>query len=88
MKNVWASLMIVFSSIVLTNGLTENSEECVLHVGALFELSNHWYAPWINYFVTIVEHAFAEIENRTDILPECSLKLTPKDTQVKYDYIK
>ena len=58
------------------------SEKHTLHVGALFELSNHWYAEYINFFVTILEHVFEEVENRTDILADYSLKLITKDTQV------
>ena len=82
MEKIRASLIIVLCNSLVTKALTENSDNCVLHVGALFELSNHWYERWINYFVTIVEHAFAEVDNRTDILPDCSLKLIPKDTEV------
>ena len=36
----------------------------VLHVGGLLELSNHWYENYVNFFVTILEHAFGEIDNR------------------------
>ena len=82
MEKMRTSLIIVLCNILVTKVLTENSDNCVLHVGALFELSNHWYERWINYFVTIVEYAFAEVDNRTDILPDCSLKLIPKDTEV------
>ena len=73
-------MLIVLCIIVIHRAYTD---KCELHVGALFELSNHWYAAWINYFVTILEHAFAEVDNRTDILPDCSLKLIPKDTEVR-----
>lgn len=53
-----------------------------LNVGALFELTNHWFDPFANFYVSVVEHAFEEIENRTDILTDYSLKLIVKDTQV------
>ena len=53
-----------------------------LYVGGLFELSGHWFADYVNFFVQIFEHAFEEIENRTDLLADYSLKLITKDTQV------
>lgn len=58
------------------------TEKRTLHVGALFELSNHWFASYVNFFVNIIEHAFEEIGNRTDILADYSLQLIAKDTQV------
>ena len=58
------------------------AEKQVLYVGALMELSNHWYENYINFFPTIIEHVFEEIENRTDILADYSLQLITKDTQV------
>ena len=59
-----------------------SSDPKTLYVGALFELSNHWYEKYVNFFVTIVEHVFEEVDNRTDILPGYSLKLITKDTEV------
>ena len=59
-----------------------DADRRTLHVGALFELSNHWYEKYINFFVTILEHVFQEVDNRTDILADYSLKLITKDTQV------
>ena len=53
-----------------------------LCVGALLELSNHWYQKYVNFFIDIIEHVFEEVENRTDILPDYSLQLITKDTQV------
>ena len=53
-----------------------------LYVGALFELSDHWYASYVNFFINIVEYAFQQIENNTDILADYSLKLITKDTKV------
>lgn len=59
-----------------------SAEKKILHVGALLELSNHWYEEYVNFFDNIIEHAFEKIENRTDILADYSLKLITKDTQV------
>ena len=53
-----------------------------LCVGALLELSNHWYQKYVNFFINIIEHVFEEADNRTDILQDYSLKLITKDTQV------
>ena len=53
-----------------------------LYVGGLLELSTNWYHKYVNFFVHIFEYAFEEIENRTDILADYSLKLISKDTQV------
>ena len=53
-----------------------------LYVGALLELSDHWFSNYVNFFVNIWEYAFEEIENRTDILADYSLQLITKDTQV------
>ena len=53
-----------------------------LYVGALLELTNHWYAEYTSFFITILEHAFEEIEQRTDLLADYSLQLITKDTQV------
>lgn len=61
------------------------SDKGTLYVGALFELSNHWYANYINFFVTILEDVFKEVDNRTDILADYSLQLITKDTQVMSD---
>ena len=72
-------LVFVICLIIIQTALADKSE---LYVGALLELSNHWYENWVNYFINIIEHAFKEIENRTDILVDYSLKLIPKDTQV------
>ena len=58
------------------------ADKRTLQVGGLFELSNHWYAKYINFFVTILEHVFEEVDNRTDILADYSLKLITRDTQV------
>ena len=58
------------------------AEKQVLYVGALMELSNHWYENYIKFFPTIIKHVFEEIENRTDILADYSLQLITKDTQV------
>lgn len=58
------------------------SNKTTLYVGALLELSNHWYQSYVNFFVTIIEHVFEEVENRTDILADYSLRLITKDTQV------
>lgn len=58
------------------------AEKSMLHVGALFELSNHWFARYITFFIEVIEHVFEEIENRTDILADYSLKLISKDTEV------
>ena len=57
-------------------------ERQVLHVGVLLEMTNHWYGEYVNFFVNIIEHVFEEVENRTDILADYSLKLITKDTQV------
>ena len=54
----------------------------VLHVGALFEMSDNFYDKYVNFFDDVIEYAFEEIRNRTDILPDYSLKLIIKDTQV------
>ena len=57
-------------------------EKTTLFIGALFELSNHWYQSYVNFFIDIIEYVFEEVENRTDILADYSLKLVTKDTQV------
>ena len=57
-------------------------EKTTLYIGALLELSNHWYESYVNFFINIIEYVFEEVENRTDILSEYSLKLVTKDTQV------
>ena len=59
------------------------AEKNTLYVGALFELSNNWYQKYVNFFVDIIEYVFQELENRTDILADYSLKLITKDTQVR-----
>ena len=53
-----------------------------LHVGALLELSHNWFGRYFNFYIEILEHVLTEIENRTDILPDYSLKLISKDTKV------
>lgn len=58
------------------------AEKKTLYVGALLELSNHWYQKYVNFFGLILEHVFEEVDNRTDILPDYSLKLIKKDTEV------
>lgn len=62
--------------------LTKAAGKKPLYVGALFELSEHWYRKYTPFFITIMEHAFAEIDNRTDLLTDYSLQLIPKDTEV------
>ena len=59
------------------------ADKRTLHVGALFELSNHWYTDYANFFINIIEHVFEEVENRTDILRDYSLKLITRDTEVR-----
>ena len=54
-----------------------------LYVGALVELTNNWYEDYVNFFVTMWEHVFEEIDNRTDILADYTLQLIIKDTEVK-----
>ena len=74
-------LLILF--VFVTNVVAEKRE---LYVGALLELSNHWYENYVNFFVDILEHVFEEVNNRTDILEDYSLKLITKDTEVIFDY--
>ena len=72
---------LIFLCIILS--LTRVSpEKTSLYVGALLELSNHWYQNYVNFFINIIEYVFEEVENRTDILADYSLKLVTKDTQV------
>ena len=40
----------------------------------------YFLAKYFTFFSDILELAFKEIENRTDILPEYSLKLIPKES--------
>ena len=69
--------------LILLLVLTETTiAKQTLYVGALLELSNNWYDKYVKFFVHILEHAFEQIENRTDILADCSLTLITKDTQV------
>lgn len=79
-SNMSGRLLCILIFCVYLNG--SHADGRTLYVGALFELSNHWYAKYINFFITILEHAFDEIDNRTDILADYSLKLITKDTQV------
>ena len=53
-----------------------------LHVSVLLETTHYFLSKYFTFFSDILEHAFKEIENRRDILPEYSLELIPKDTQV------
>ena len=70
-------------AIVLTTFvISVSTEKTTLYVGALLELSNHWYQKYVNFFGLILEHVFEEVDNRTDILPNYSLKLIKKDTEV------
>ena len=54
-----------------------------LYVGGLLELSVNWYHKYVNSFRHIFEYAFEEVENRTDILSDYSIKMITKDTQVR-----
>ena len=54
----------------------------LLHACVLLESSQHGMAKYFAFFTDVIEHTFKEIENRADILPEYSLALIPKDTQV------
>ena len=69
-------LIVLFTSARVLPDKTE------LYLGALLELSNHWYQSYVNFFIDIIEYVFEEVENRTDILVDYSLKLVTKDTQV------
>ena len=53
----------------------------MLNVCVLLEMTQYRYSKYYAFFNDIIQHAFQEIENRTDIL-QYSLQLTPKDTQV------
>ena len=75
------SAIILF--IVLTNTLVA-TEKKTLYVGALLELSNHWYQKYVNFFINIIEYVFEEVGKRTDILADYSLQLITKDTQVSF----
>ena len=72
-------LFLLVCILVLRDVATEKKS---LFVGALFELSNHWYERYVNFFISIVEHVFDAVENRTNLLADYSLKLTTKDTEV------
>ena len=53
-----------------------------LCVGILLEATQHGLSKYLAFLTAILEHAFEEILNGTDLLQEYSLKLIPKDTQV------
>ena len=55
-----------------------------LHVSVLLEATQHGLSKYFSFFTDILEHAFQKIQNRTDILPEYSLKLITEDTQVTH----
>lgn len=75
-------------AIAVTTLLTVvSAEKTTLYVGALLELSNHWYQKYVNFFGIILEHVFEEVDNRTDILSDYSLKLIKKDTEVSSDFL-
>ena len=53
-----------------------------LNVCVLLEITQYRYSKWYAFFSDIIEHAFVEVQHRMDMLPEYSLKLISKDTQV------
>lgn len=57
-------------------------EPTVLYVGGLFELTESWYSGYTPFFVTIIQHAFEEIHERDDILPDFRFEMIVKDTKV------
>ena len=75
-------IIVILTLFVILTKIT--ADRRTLHVGALFELSNHFFTKYVSFFVNIIEHVFEEIENRTDILADYSLKLITKDTQVMF----
>ena len=76
---------------VWLNAQVSVTDKTRLHAGALLELSGHRilerYQPM---FIDMLEHVFNELVNRTDILPDYSLKLIPVDTEVfiKYFFLR
>ena len=77
MKIFFLLMLFVFSTNV-------SAEQKTLYVGALFELSDFWYAKYVNFFIDIIEYVFEQVQNNTEILADYSLKLITKDTKVKY----
>ena len=59
------------------------AENNLLRVSVLLEKTRHGMSTYFAFLSDITRYAFTEIENRTDILPEYSLELETKDTQVK-----
>ena len=57
-------------------------EKELLQVSVLLEATQHGLSKYFALFPEILELVFEDVENRMDILPEYSLKLIPKDTQV------
>ena len=53
-----------------------------LHVGALFEITDHFYDEYVNFFDDVITNAFEETRNRTDMLSDYALNLITKDTKV------
>lgn len=76
MGNLLLTLCILIAS---TSVLAEKK---ALFVGALLELSNHWYEKYVNFFINIIDYVFQQVENRTDILADYTLRLVTKDTEV------
>lgn len=74
--------MLLSLFILMTVHTAAGSDKHILYAGGLFELTNHWYVDYVNFFINIIEQVFEEIGNRTDILKGYSLKLIYKDTQV------
>ena len=76
------TISVIFICFIIVQIHVAVGEKDSLHVCALVERTQHRYSKYYAFFIDILEHAFGEIVNWTDMLPEYSLKLIPKDTQV------
>ena len=75
-------LRLVLIEIVFGFRNTAFADAHVLHVGALFEITDHFYDKYANFFDDVITNAFEEIRNRTNILLDYALNLVTKDTKV------
>lgn len=63
-------------------GTAAGAARTPLYVGGLFELTEHWWSRYTNLFPLVLQRAFDELKNRSDILQGYEIQLVSKDTQV------
>ena len=59
-----------------------NAERTPLYVGGLFELTEHWWYKYTNLFPLVLERAFGDIRNSSNVLQDYEIRLVSKDTKV------